>query len=397
MSISVRQQIFLSNSTTNRDALLHSLSSINASRLEKLKNTTKHNKHTFYISRKDVIIAFTSLLIFSLVFIVSNVSIHQIQSFISNFKGETVLAQSDSAFNLKNVNKGFNDWSLAQTSLILAENGDFDSDGLTNKEEFLLQTKPNNMYSCATNTSDSENLVNLIDPATCKPINIDDSLEYTKFNQVVNLEGIRKNLLEKNNFKKPDLETSKREDIRGVFAINNYKDLDTLTTDKLKEKVKSLQDDLQKQISDLELIEKIRIYISKNRSFDQIDRNYEPPIHPAKYLDVSRSYDVPLKYVLALAQSESRFGTDRFNADGSENRIGEYKNIYAIGLTETSSSGYSTWEDGADAFGKWYKNYHSIGTSDCQKWRIYNPNGDYCNKIEKKANKISIFLDTQSE
>ena len=266
MDTSVRQQPFLYNSTLNKNTLLHSISSINASRLEKLKNEAKHNKHIFYISRKDIIIAFTSLLIFSFVFVVSNVSIYQIQSFTSNFKGETVLAENDPTFNLKNVNKGFNDWSLAQTGLILTENGDFDGDGLTNKEEFLLQTKPNNIYSCSKNTSDSENLVNLTDPATCKPINIEDSLEYTKFNQIVNLEDIRKNLLEKNNFKKPNLEISKREDIRGVFAVNNYKDLDTLSTDKLKEKVKSLQNDLQKQISDLELIEKIRIYISKNRS-----------------------------------------------------------------------------------------------------------------------------------
>ena len=95
-----------------------------------------------------------------------------------------------------------------------------------------------------------------------------------------------------------------------------------------------------------------------------------------------------------MAQLESRFGTDRYDANGNQNRIGRYKNIYSIGLSSTDSMGFETWEQGVEAFGKWYKYFQDRGVGDCQKWRIFNRNGDYCSKVENQADTIDRFLNS---
>jgi hypothetical protein len=63
-----------------------------------------------------------------------------------------------------------------------------------------------------------------------------------------------------------------------------------------------------------------------------------------------------------------------------------------MGLTETSSSGFNTWEEGVESFGKWYKRFQDRKVPDCSKWRIYNPNGDYCTKVETLADEIEAYL-----
>ena len=183
---------------------------------------------------------------------------------------------------------------------------------------------------------------------------------------------------------------TKKKSVLQVFEVATFTDLDKLNPENIKQTSKLTET----KLTYLEMVTKIQKYIQIYRSQDAIDRNYAAPVHPAVYLDVALKYDVPLKYMLALARNESRFGTDRFDSEGNLTRPGEFKNIYSIGLDDSGNNkGFATWEDGVEGFGKWYQKFHKRGVSDCSKWRIYNPNGDYCAKVEALSNEIQIFLD----
>ena len=79
----------------------------------------------------------------------------------------------------------------------LDPNGDQDGDKLTNFEEFLVGSHPLTTHTCNINISDSENLINLINPATCKGIDTNNPAEVAKFGQVVNLPALQKTLEKK--------------------------------------------------------------------------------------------------------------------------------------------------------------------------------------------------------
>jgi hypothetical protein len=143
------------------------------------------------------------------------------------------------------------------------------------------------------------------------------------------------------------------------------------------------------------IIDKIRQYIKENSSRDSFDAEFNSPVNAEQYLETAIKYHVPIDQMLAVARSESRFGTDCYTSNGSMTRICIYKNIFSIGLTESSSIGFKTWNEGVDAFGRLYQNRKDRGFDDCGIWRIYNPNGDYCSKIFDLANKITIYLDNQ--
>jgi hypothetical protein len=289
-----------------------------------------------------------------------------------------------------NQQSQFDQWSLQKTGKLLIPTQDDDNDGLTNEEEFKLDTNPLSPNTCSPDKTDGENLLNLIDPATCQKINLDDPIQQAKFAPLFQYSNIQQKLATDINSAQNLAVTQDSSSILQLFGVQNYSDLENYDQSKIDNEYQLV---IQKK-QDLSTIEKIKNYIAKFRSFEPYDRDYDLPVSPVKYLEVSQNYNVPLKYVLAVAQLESRFGTDRFDAMGNLNRIGKYKNIYALGLASNQSQGFDTWEDGVDAFGKWYQYFQDKGVSDCQKWRIYNQNGDYCTSVEQKANSIDKYLDS---
>lgn len=342
------------------------------------KNILKDKKNSL------IKIAATSILSILILFTAINFnSIKTLQPF-----GQVAGVSEGSTKNLEADN--YSKWikSYNQGSFSNAEE-DLDKDGLTNNEEQLLGTNPVNANTCSKEKTDGQLLSELVNPKTCLPIDKQSEEEFQQFSKFLNLDKAKLNLEQKNSGVAPIAVTSTNSSILSVFGISSYDSLSSITKDKIEEEAKLTST----KIEYIKTIEKIENYINEYRSYDIYDRDYASPVHPAKYLDVSIKYNTPLKYVLALARNESRFGTDRFTNSGNPTRPNTYKNIYSIGLTGSSSSGYNTWEDGVEAFGKWYKSFHDRGVSDCRKWRIYNPNGDYCTKIEEMASQIQAYLD----
>ena len=271
-----------------------------------------------------------------------------------------------------------------------ATDEDLDNDGLTNGEEFLLQTNPLKDKTCNDKT-DVENLVALVDPSSCKAMDLSSEENVKKFSKFINIPKVREEFLTDIQKKDATIDLGdKKKSVLSVFEIAAFTDLDKLNPENIKQTSKLNET----KLTYLEMVSKIGKYIQLYRSQDPIDRNYASPVHPAVYLDTALKYDVPLKYMLAIARSESRFGTDRFDNEGNLTRPGEFKNIYSLGLDDSGNNhGFETWEKGVEAFGKWYQRFQKRGIKDCSKWRIYNPNGDYCAKIEASANEIQTFLD----
>lgn len=267
---------------------------------------------------------------------------------------------------------------------------DLDNDGLTNGEEFLLQTNPLKDKTCNDKT-DVENLVALIDPSNCKAMDLSSEENVKKFSKFINIPKVREEFLTDIQKKDATIDLGdKKKSVLSVFEIATFTDLDKLNPENIKQTSKLSET----KLTYLEMVSKIGKYIQLYRSQDPIDRNYASPVHPAVYLDTALKYDVPLKYMLAIARSESRFGTDRFDNEGNLTRPGEFKNIYSLGLDDSGNNhGFENWEKGVEAFGKWYQRFQKKGVNDCSKWRIFNPNGDYCAKVEALSNEIQTFLD----
>jgi hypothetical protein len=288
----------------------------------------------------------------------------------------------------------YNKWIKEKAGEYLPPEEDKDGDGLTNHEEFLIKSDPTSKNSCDENITDMENLLSLKNPATCKDIDLENKEELNLFSKIIDFEMVKKNFLEPTKEElKNETEEKKtsQNNLLEVFQVASFEEIDSINTEQIEENTVVLT----KKKEYLKTIEKIDQYIKKYRSFDVYDRNYKEPVHPAIYLQVSLEYNVPLKYVLAVARKESRFGTDRYTNSGSLTRPGKYQNIYSIGLDDSGNNlGYKTWEDGVRAFGKWYQIFEQRGVNDCRKWKIYNPNGDYCKTIENLANEIQVFLES---
>jgi hypothetical protein len=138
------------------------------------------------------------------------------------------------------------------------------------------------------------------------------------------------------------------------------------------------------------LIEKTQQFLDKYRMKTAAAQQYGSDLQASDYVDVALKYGVPLDQMMALALLESHFGTNCLTKSGNLTRPCRYKNIFSLGLTGTSSSGFNTWRDGLEAFGRWYKRYQDRGVSDCAKWKIFNPNGDYCQKVFSVAAKTGL-------
>ena len=268
---------------------------------------------------------------------------------------------------------------------------DADADGLTNDEEFMIGSDPNNQHTCNPNKTDAQNLIELINPVTCQAIDVNDPIAMEKFKKLVDFDAIHSKIVTNVvSTVEPDKKIASSS-LSGVFGVNSLESLNKVefSDGQLKNELETIK---VKQ-GYISKINKINQYMKETRSLEPFDRNLPIPVSGSVYLQVSQDYNVPLKYVLAVAQRESRFGTDVYDKDGNLTRPGKYKNIFSMGLDDSGNNiGFETWEKGVVSFGKWYKNFQDRGVSDCNKWRIYNPNGDYCKSIEETASQIDYYL-----
>jgi hypothetical protein len=288
----------------------------------------------------------------------------------------------------------YNQWILEKSDTDSPKEDDLDNDELTNYEEFKLGTDPTNPNTCDPEKTDIQVLLEIRNPVTCEPLDLEDEATLAYYSYVLSLPQIitSTNEQEQTDGAVSELgaETS-NSDLLSLFGVTDYKQISTLTVEQLEQELVSKND----KVEMLKAINKIDNYVQRNRSFEIYDRNYEPPVGGAVYLEVSVKYNVPLKYVLTIARLESRFGTDRFTNTGNPTRPGKHQNIYSMGLTDSGSNiTYKSWEEGVAAFGKWYQRLEQKGVKDCTKWKIYNPNGDYCSKVEGLSSQIQRYLES---
>jgi hypothetical protein len=269
---------------------------------------------------------------------------------------------------------------------------DFDTDQLSNEEEFIIGTDPKNEHTCNPDKTDAENLVELINPITCKLLDLSDEKSLEKFKKVVDFNAIKSKVFQ-SDAKNPKTEIVS-ENTDSILKQFNIDSLESLNKQEFNNtKLKAEQEAIRAKQFTIDKINKINQYMKETRSLEPYDRNNPIPVNGAVYLEVALKYKAPLKYVLAVAQRESRFGTDAFDKDGNLTRPGKYKNIFSMGLDDEGNNvGFETWEKGVESFGRWYKRFNDRGFSDCSKWRIYNPNGDYCKAIEETASGIEAYL-----
>jgi hypothetical protein len=102
---------------------------------------------------------------------------------------KTELQQKMEAYSewIKNSNNG----------QFIDPNIDSDKDGLTNYEEFVIGSNPFSAFSCNERINDSENLLNLINPSTCRGINLEDPNDVKTFGDIVNLPLLQTQIGEK--------------------------------------------------------------------------------------------------------------------------------------------------------------------------------------------------------
>lgn len=299
----------------------------------------------------------------------------------NNRSGTQLVLSAGSASAEAFDQRAYADWSQKYFGKLVTQDGDEDSDELKNKEEFLVGSDPTKFSSCNNSISDAETLYELIDPKTCQAISINNEEVINRVSKVMDLKRLNQQLASAGSSS-----SSSSSSLSSI--ISALIDNQLLSRDQ----IDSAQKKLEQQKQYAELLEKVDAYIALYRSYGTFDRDYETPIDSVVYLQVSLKYNVPMKYMMAIARLESRFGTDRFTDSGAQTRPGQYKNIYSLGLDDSGNNlNFVAWEDGVEAFGRWYKNMEEKGVSDCAKWRIYNPNGDYCSKVETTARNFEDF------
>lgn len=274
--------------------------------------------------------------------------------------------------------KGYSDWSRQIFGKVAGQSEDLDQDELTNLEEFKVGSDPKKYSSCDNEKSDSETLYDLVDPKSCKAITVADDEVLARVSQVMDLQRFNKTLASSSSSSQP---------ISAV--VDDIINMQFLS----KDEVATAQQKLEQQKTYTVLLEKMAAYMEEYRSYGALDRDYELPVKPEEFLRVSLKYNIPMKYMMAIARLESRFGTDRYSDGGAETRPSQYKNMYSIGLDDSNNNlKYATWEDGVEGFARWYVNLEERDVSDCAKWKIFNPNGDYCSKVESTAEGFESFL-----
>lgn len=286
----------------------------------------------------------------------------------------------------------YTNWIQDKNGSFSPPQDDIDGDQLGNYEEFIIGSNPLSANTCSPKATDSQNLFNFINPVTCKAIDLKNDSDSKKFQEIITLPEVDNSLTTAIvNQVEPVAAITDTNNLLTLFNVTSYDQLTAIDAQSLD--ASAPQANIKKEY--LRIIGRIDDYVKQYRSYESKDRDYPAPVNPAVYLDVSLRYQTPLKYALAIARAESRFGTDRYTLDGVLTRPGQHQNIYSMGLTDGGKNiTFKTWEDGVESFGKWYKRLQDKGVSDCIKWKIYNPNGDYCTKIENLASSIELYLES---
>jgi hypothetical protein len=164
-------------------------------KLEKLSKTNKKSVKKIRINKKNTALALglaTMMIIGGVTF--NNLSNAKINSSdkvanAAEVAKKTELQQKMEAYSewIKNSNNG----------QFIDPNTDSDKDGLTNYEEFVIGSNPFSAFSCNERINDSENLLNLINPSTCRGINLEDPNDIKTFGDIVNLPLLQTQIGEK--------------------------------------------------------------------------------------------------------------------------------------------------------------------------------------------------------
>jgi hypothetical protein len=218
---------------------------------------------------------------------------------------------------------------------------DIDSDKLTNFEEFIIGSNPSSAHSCNPNIEDEQNLINLIDPSTCKGIDLNNIEDTKKFSEIINIPQTQ---IETNPNQPPIIETrslkkniTKNESDINFVLLSQTSSLSTQEKGELESKLSNYMAQSNKKIN-----------------MDSID----------KLLRVSSTYRVPVRYLASLIVNESIF-----------------------------SSKFSGSVEGLESFGGWYANMNAKGLTDCEKWKSLKPNDDqFCLGIENATNETGYFV-----
>lgn len=159
---------------------------------KKLKKLSKTNKKSIIkkirVSKKHSAVAIGMLsMVLIAGFTFSNLSNTQNNNDKVAFAAEAPIKSS-----LQQKKDAYSDWIKSQNDgKFVDANEDSDKDGLTNFEEFVIGSKTFSPNSCNENINDSENLINLINPATCKGIELDSPEDAKKFGDIINLPLIK--------------------------------------------------------------------------------------------------------------------------------------------------------------------------------------------------------------
>jgi Mannosyl-glycoprotein endo-beta-N-acetylglucosaminidase len=380
---------------------------------KKIRNNSKFKRYSASTLFTTIIIIFCTL------FLTGNAQ------WMGKFGEKNVQADKTKNQKIENYDK----WIIGSNIDKYSPPGDdIDNDGLNNYEEFLIGSNPINKNTCNPAVDDNQNLINLVDPANCLPIDFSVQGQLQKFKDILNItpeleqkyqnQGIQNQAIEIPLVIKSLISVSQS----SAAIVTDIVPLPSIETSpptkptfiEVSAEIKAPKIITENQIASIPFVESKKVevekvetiepkssvnaasvqqYIDQYRSYDKYDNQIANPVNADYFINMSEKYGVPLRYTLALARSESRFGTDQFNQDGSGNRIGRHLNMYSIGLDDDGGSiTYPSWEAGVDAFGRWYTKFENQGYSDCAKWRIYNPNGDYCQKIENLANQIQNYI-----
>lgn len=191
MSLSDIEDNFQNKTIISPEKKLKKLSKTNKRSI--VKNLKINKRHALIVSSIASLMIVGSLAISNL----SNPSVNNEKIANAAFNPiQTELIQKKDAYSIwiKNLNKG----------VFIDANTDSDKDGLTNFEEFVIGSNPFDTNSCNKNVSDQENLINLINPATCKGIDLENPQDIKTFGDIVNLPliktqiGQKKDLIESN-------------------------------------------------------------------------------------------------------------------------------------------------------------------------------------------------------
>jgi hypothetical protein len=139
--------------------------------------------NSYFKLQLAVSMAILAILVFGSGLLATNWSNNQFQ--VANADENSILSKSNNNFNV------YKSWVESSNNGIYSKpEEDIDNDKLSNFEEFLIRSNPITPYSCNAKITDIENLNNLINPATCKAIDLNNPEEINRFRQVIAIPSI---------------------------------------------------------------------------------------------------------------------------------------------------------------------------------------------------------------